>query len=100
MAERDERYVLVGGVHSGGRSRRVVAAFGCESEARTAFRELRLQAKDDQDWADLVAVGNAGKLRRVCWFGSATAGAAPAVRTVPAVRGRRWLWPLRRLRQP
>lgn len=100
MAEREERYVLVGGVHGGGRSGRVVAAFGCESEARTAFLELRLQAKHDQDWADLVAVGDEGKLRRLCWFGSAVAGAAPAARTVPAATGRRWLWPPRRHRQP
>ena len=99
VREPDERYVLCGGVHSDGR-RRLVAAFGCESEARNAFVELRLQSRDQRDWAELVAVDDTGKLRRLCWFGGEGADAEHVAVTTPGPTGRRWLWSLRRSRQP
>ena len=95
MVERDEGYVLFGRVCTEGRTRSVVAAFGCESEARGAFLDLRLRAKEDQDWAELVAVGEAAGLRRLCWFGPAAAHAVPAVPTQRAASRTRLLWRLR-----
>jgi hypothetical protein len=95
VTELDDRYVLCGGVHRDGR-RRLVAAFGCEAEARNAFVALRLQSRDERDWAELVAVDGTGKLRRICWFGLEGAHSEQAVPTARAATGRRWLWPLRR----
>lgn len=57
-----------------------VAAFPSEEEARNAFRHICQHAA--ADWAQLVCLGDNGRLRTLCWKGT-RAGRPPRVPYVP-----------------
>lgn len=64
-------YLVFAGLH--GQSRRgtsdLVATLASQSEAREAFRQIRLQIPDRDGWAELTAVSAGGKAKRLGWFG-------------------------------
>ena len=65
------RYLLFGGSQQGavGGLRSLVGVFGTEAEGREAFRRLRLAARSDPGWGELVALDPSGRPKPLCWFG-------------------------------
>ena len=65
------QYLLFAGVNGRvrGGSADVVRVLDSEEAARTAFRALRLQCGED-GWGELAALDTAGRMRRLCWFGT------------------------------
>ena len=74
-AQQDGRptlYLVFAGLHRdarGGTGDLVVVWAGPEA-AREAFRYVRLQLADRDGWAELTAVSDDGKTRRLSWFGT------------------------------
>ena len=64
-------YLVFAGLH--GDTRRgtgdLVAVSASQEEARQAFRAVRLHVGDRDGWAELTAVTDDGKARRLSWFG-------------------------------
>jgi hypothetical protein len=64
-------YLIFAGLH--GETRRgtgdLVAVAASPDEARQAFRAVRLQLRDRDGWAELTAISEGGKARRLSWFG-------------------------------
>lgn len=83
--------------------RDMVAAFDTETQARDAFRRMRLQSDPGYEWAELVTLTRGLRFRVICWFGGGEqaaepncAGGSPAAESgehAPApqpARGRGW----------
>jgi hypothetical protein len=76
---------------SRGPLRQVLAAFPNEVEARKAFRDVRGDRVEDDEWGQILTIDARCRLVRLCWFGEpgqigldgADAGVTPA-------RARRW----------
>jgi hypothetical protein len=66
------QYLLFAGAN--GRSRGgtgdLVRVYRTEESAKAAFRALRLES-GEEGWGELTALDAAGRLRRMCWYGSA-----------------------------
>lgn len=79
------RLLLFAGLHASpkGGAGDLVGWFESEAEARAAFLELRASRGDDEGWAELVALTDAGPPVPVAWFGRPSADP----RRRPAGRG-------------
>src|SRR5688572_19164830 len=74
-AQQDGRptlYLVFAGLHHDARrgTGDLVAVSASPEEARQAFRSVRLQLADQDGWAELTAVCDGGKTRRLSWFGT------------------------------
>lgn len=83
-------YLLFAGFH--GQDRRgtgdLVATLSSPTEAREAFRQVRLQLPDRDGWAELSAVSAGGTVTYLGWFGrDRRVGANPAAWTVAEGKG-------------
>jgi hypothetical protein len=65
-------YLVFAGLHrdTRGGTGDLVAVSASPEEARQAFRSVRLQVADRDGWAELTAVCDGGKTRRLSWFGT------------------------------
>ena len=65
-------YLVFAGRHSENRrgAGDLVAVSASHDEAREAFRAVRLGLADEDGWAELTAVSDGGKTRRLSWFGT------------------------------
>ena len=75
LAELPRRFLLLAGVpaHPSGRGpvRLRMASFATETQARAAFRQLRLRTGIKVYWAEVVSFDVDDNVRRICWFGEA-----------------------------
>lgn len=64
-------YLIFAGLHGDTRcgTGDLVAVMASPDEARQAFRAVRLRLTDRDGWAELTAVSEGGKARRMSWFG-------------------------------
>jgi hypothetical protein len=65
-------YLVFAGLHRDARrgTGDLVAVSASPEAAREAFRSVRLQLADGDGWAELTAVSDGGKTRRLSWFGT------------------------------
>ena len=65
-------YLVFAGLHHDARrgTGDLVAVSASPEEARQTFRSVRLQLADRDGWAELTAVSDGGKTRRLSWFGT------------------------------
>ena len=94
------RYLLVAGAARAGAGH-TVALFGTESQARTAFVNMRRADPGSDAWAEVTELITGGNVRRVCWYGTTGIAIAEA----PVQRRRRRLpqivvWGSRASRRP
>ena len=73
--EPPKRFLLLAGVpaHPSGRGpvRLRMASFATETQARAAFRQLRLRTEMRVYWAEVVSLDPDDNVKRLCWFGDA-----------------------------
>jgi hypothetical protein len=65
-------YLVFAGLHRDARrgTGDLVAVSASHEVAREAFRTVRLRLADRDGWAELTAVSDGGKTRRLSWFGT------------------------------
>ncbi len=55
--------------HAGRGTADLVAVTASSEEARRTFRDVRLHVADGHGWAELTAVSDDGRAKRLSWFG-------------------------------